>query len=463
MSLDSIYPYIPIAMQNVLCSGYGYLLNKRRYGNDYDDLERVVFQRECLSADEMHHLQCARLNHMVMHAAKAIPYYRKLFGRLGIDPRSIREPSDLKQLPILTKAIVQDNIQEFISESMNRNQVSTWKTSGTTGTSLVFPMELRAEQEQWAVWWRYRARFGIDHSTWYAHFYGRSIVPVKQQRPPYWRTNYAGRQILFSAYHMTEQNMKYYVQELNRRQPPWIQGYPSLISVLASYMLSTGDMLDYTPMVVTVGAESLLPQQKGMIESAFGAKCRQHYGTTESVGNISECVEGRLHVDEDFGYMEFLENDYGALELHSTGFANTAFVLFRYKVGDTVTVASEAAKCSCGNPGRLVESIDGRIEDYVLTPRGARIGRLDHILKDMTNIRECQIVQEATNAVQFRVVRRAEYSKADEAKLRLEAQRRLGAEMDIEIRYVDELERSSRGKLRFVISRLEQGKLVKAN
>ena len=214
MSFESIYPYLPVSIQNIFCSGYGYLLNKRRYRNDYARLEKDVFSRDALSADEIHELQCARLQKIVEHAENTVPYYRKLFMDYGINHRDILEPADLKKLPILTKRTVQENLQDFYSESVDKSKVSIWKTSGTTGTSLVFPMELQAEQEQWAVWWRYRARFGIDHSTWYAHFYGRSVVPVNQQKPPYWRVNYAGRQILFSGYHMTEQNMKFYVRSM---------------------------------------------------------------------------------------------------------------------------------------------------------------------------------------------------------------------------------------------------------
>jgi len=43
---------------------------------------------------------------------------------------------------------------------------------------------------------------------------------------------------------------------------------------------------------ITVGAENLLPQQADLIEQAFGARPRQHYGMAEAIANSSECERG---------------------------------------------------------------------------------------------------------------------------------------------------------------------------
>jgi len=115
---------------------------------------------------------------------------------------------------------------------------------------------------------------------------------------------------------------------------------------------------------------------------------------------------------------------------------------------------SPEKKCPCGIPGRLVKSIDGRKEDYVLTPDGRRIGRLNHIFKNMVNIKECQIFQEHVERVVFRVVRGKGYTGKDEKMLLREARTRLGTQIVIDIDYVEAIERTSRGKLRFVISKV---------
>ena len=108
----------------------------------------------------------------------------------------------------------------------------------------------------------------------------------------------------------------------------------------------------------------------------------------------------------------------------------------------------------------MVERIDGRIEDYVVTPDGRKIGRLDHIFKDMVTVRECQIVQETAGSLAFHLVRGPGYTPADEAALLAEARRRLGSSIGIDIVYRETLPRTPRGKLRFVVSKIPDSRVA---
>jgi phenylacetate-CoA ligase len=460
MNLEALYLGLPIAAQNALCSLYGYRLIKRRYSKEYGELERDILAREYCSDTGLREFSCKRLQATINYAAAHVPYYRRLFAKEGITAEDIREPEHLSVLPILDKSTVQARRSEFYSDQLNRIPHSIIHTSGTTGTGLIFPMSLEAEREQWAIWWRYRARFEIDKTTWYAHFYGKTVIPQSQTKPPFWRVNRPGHQILFSAYHMSDSYLAYYVEELNKRQPLWIQGYPSLLAILGGFILEREMKLNYQPKIITVGAESLLPQQKATIEKGFGASCRQHYGMAEGVANISECPEGNLHVDEDYALVEFLPIEGDSCRIIGTSYSNYAFPLIRYDTGDVAQLYGKDLKCSCGRPGRLVRAIDGRIEDYIVTPDGRRIGRADHIFKDMINIKECQIFQDNPHKVVFRVVRGKNYTTDDERRLLIEARKRLGTLIEIDISYLGNLERTTTGKLRFVISDIPQSTLV---
>ena len=75
--------------------------------------------------------------------------------------------------------------------------------------------------------------------------------------------------------------------------------------------------------------------------------------------------------------------------------------------------------------------------------------------KDMVNIREAQIIQEQTDRLRILVVRRNEYSDADEQQLRRELTTRLGDRMDIRIEYVPSIPRAKNGKFRAVISKID--------
>jgi phenylacetate-CoA ligase len=107
----------------------------------------------------------------------------------------------------------------------------------------------------------------------------------------------------------------------------------------------------------------------------------------------------------------------------------------------------------------VVERIDGRLEDYVVLRNGVRIGRMDHIFKDMINVKEAQIHQRIPGEMTIRVVRNREYSGVDDRMLLAETRRRVGDDTRIDIEYVDALPRTGTGKLRFVVSQIPEASI----
>ncbi len=458
MDKEQLYHKLPISLQHAACSIKGWRLQQQRFRGDFARLLAEAEARAFWSPDRIREYRDSRLQAFIRHATLTVPYYRRQFAECGIDPADIRTLGDLKHLPVLTKQEIQECYREMISAAVPHRQQMIEHTSGTTGGGLRFATTHLAIQEQWAVWWRYRRWHGIQLNTWHAYFGGRSVVPPSQQHPPYWRYNYPGKQILFSGYHMAPHTLDAYVRELRYRQPPWLNGYPSLLALLAAYLLDKGEDLGYPVRWVTIGAENLMPQQVELMERAFGVRPRQHYGTAEAVANISECELGNLHVDEDFSAVEFIPDTAGpGFRIVGTAFTNPAVAFLRYDVQDLASIGGSA--CACGRPGRVVEQLDGRYEDYIILRNGARLGRLDHIFKDLVNIREAQIVQREPGVVTFRIVRGQNYTEIDECFLRREAFKRLGTDTEIKIEYVNSLPRTRTGKLRFVVSEIAYGRL----
>jgi phenylacetate-CoA ligase len=408
-----------------------------------------------LSADELRAYRDRRLAEAIEHCAATTPYYRERWHALGVDPATIRSLDDLALLPVLTRAEAQDAGSALFSTARFPH-TSMYHTSGSTGSALRFPVTRRANQEHWATWWRFRGWHGIRKGTWQAQFAGRSVVPADQPRPPFWRLNIPGRQLLFSGFHMSDANLPAYVGELRKRRPPWLFGYPSHLAVLATHVVDEGVDLGYEFRWVTTAGENLMPHQAALIERAFGVAPLEHYGLAEGVANFSQCELRRLHVDEDFAATEFLPSEApGQSRIVGTSWVNPATTFVRYDTADLATVAESATSCPCGRAGRIVESVDGRREDYVVLANGAQVGRLGHVFEDMVNVREAQIVQRRPGAILIRVVRRPEYGEDDESQLLRGYRKLLGEAMEIEVDHVAALPRSPVGKLRFVVSELE--------
>ncbi|HUT11604.1 MAG TPA: hypothetical protein VMY42_13980, partial [Thermoguttaceae bacterium] len=140
-----------------------------------------------------------------------------------------------------------------------------------------------------------------------------------------------------------------------------------------------------------------------------------------------------------------------------TNFSNTATPMLRYDTMDIVALSD--APCSCGRPGRIVQSIDGRCEDYVVLKNGTQVGRIGRIFMHVVNIREAQVYQKEAGEVFIRVARSDGYTAQDEKNLLREARLRLGEDARIHIEYHDRLERSAAGKLRMVVSDLKRGRM----
>jgi phenylacetate-CoA ligase len=456
---ETIYLRLPTMLQHLGCSFIGWRTERTRYAGDFPSILSHAEARTYWSAEEIRAFRDHRLAAFIAHAATSVPFYRDWFARAGLAPSDIRSIEDLVALPILIKEEAKAHAAELDSVATPLDKTRIAHTSGTTGGALRFRVTMRAIQEQWAMWWRYLAWHGIRKGVWCALFAGRSIVPAWERRPPFWRINYPGRQIIFSGYHVSSETLPAYLDELKRRQPRWLHGYPSLLTLIAAHMLDNNSDIGYEVKWITIGSENLLPHQSLAIERAFGVKPLQHYGLTEGVANFSECELGALHVDEDFAAVEFVPlGKNGLHRIIGTNFTNLATPFIRYDAHDLATIR-EQGSCSCGRPGRVVERVDGRLEDYVVLNNGARLGRLDHIFKDMVNIHEAQIYQAKPGEMTIRVVRRNDYRNADEEALLRETRKRVGNDMYVRIEYVNSLPRSSAGKLRFVVSEIPEESL----
>jgi phenylacetate-CoA ligase len=449
-SLEQTYLALPVTLQNVACSLEGWRVQRERYGGPFHRILSGVEDRLRWSDTQVREFRDARLREFLLHCERTVPYYSDTWRRLGLRAADVRGLEDLQYFPILTKREVQDNYPHLLSRALPEREHIIAHTSGTTGGGLRFACTRDAIQEQWAIWWRYRRQHGIELNTWCAYFGGRSVVPLQQQVPPFWRWNYPGRQLIFSGYHMSPENLGFYVDKLQRSKIEWIHGYPSLLSLIGNHIIERNIDFGHRVRWITTGAENLMPHQVAILSRAFGVRPCQHYGMAEAVGNASECEMGSLHVDEDFAAVEFVGQS-DPRRLVGTNFTNRATPLVRYDTQDLATVAFD--RCSCGREGRTITKIDGRQEDFIVLRNGSRVGRLDHIFKDLVRIREAQIVQNSPGEVLIRIVRGPEFGDRDEMSLRREVAQRLGSDTEVRIEYCAVLERTKTGKLRFVISR----------
>lgn len=433
----SAYDKLPLWTQTLAVNLVSAGNFRNKYGQVFHrDLNRLA-DNEHKSNDQLLEEQASRLRSMLKYARTHVPYYR----RLGCSPDNLHE------WPILDKQVLASRSDEFLSDEFPHKDLMTLKTSGTTGTPLQVRITKAYHQMEMAFRWRHRSWGGVPFLSRAAYVSGHAVTPASQSRGPFWRVDVVEKRLLCSSYHLSPANLPQYIDALRRYSPDFVHGYPSSLYVLAQYMLEH-DVHEIRPRAVFTASETLLDFQRAAIQKAFGTKAFNWYGNTEMTCNIIECEAGGLHYRTDYGVLELLDD--GAMVC--TGLNNLAMPLIRYRVGDVAV--GRNGSCPCGRGFPLVERVEGRIEDYVVTPDGRRIGRLDHLFKDAQHIREAQLEQNHVDELIVRIVRAEGFSQEVERVITAEARQRLGDAMRIRFDYVTEIHRTASGKFRFIKSTL---------
>ncbi len=455
---DSIYKVLPISLQNLASSTYGYHQNKYRYNKTYYSHLSFFMSSDFFTNEQRTAYQREKLSSLLL-SLKHNDYYSSILEEFN-NIEIIDNPVDIiGKIPITSK----ETIHKYFNEiSANVKDAYIVRTSGTTGKALKLMKTSNDMAAQTACWSRHRSRFGIKHKDQSVNFTGKLVVPSNQKKPPYWRYNQAWDQYLVNMQHINKENITSIVGFLNSISPKFYSGYPSIIADVASLAMEMGLELSNSskPYVIFCGAENTYQWQKDKIEKWTGAIVTDLYGLTEGACNLSRCQYGYYHEDFELCYSELvdvenLESGKKRGKLVGTGFFLEAFPLLRYDTGDIAVQMPEEFLCPCGRHGKIYESISGRVDDYVLTPEGTKIMRFDYLFKDTEEIEEVQVIQKSPSVVLFKIKLRADYSNQEVEKvLNRRFKEWISKSMELKFEYVQYIEKSSTGKFKAVINEL---------
>ena len=207
--------------------------------------------------------------------------------------------------------------------------------------------------------------------------------------------------------------------------------------------------------VAITNAEPLFEYQRQAISEAFNCPVRETYGMAEIAAAAGECEHGSLHQWPEAGITELLSddgviNETGSGDLVCTGLLNIDMPLIRYRVGDEATIPTSPCECGCGRGLPVMTSIEGRIDEVLITADGRRIGRLDPVFKGQLPIREAQIIQEALDHVRVRYVKAPGWT-ADATQSMIDRLRAHVGPVKVLLEEVDSIPRAANGKFRGVI------------
>ena len=281
--------------------------------------------------------------------------------------------TDVRQLPSITKVELMGHFDEVVSDpAVRKVEVSdyiadldnlgkpylskymVWTTSGTTGTPGIFLEDKNWDAVITAInvlrmggeWYtgdviRGMMKAGGNSASVFAgngHFLG--VTMLERQR----NSNRSRRKRIRLI--PVTLPIPEIVKQLNDLQPAMFSGYASALGLLAMEQLE--GRLNIHPSIVISSAEPLSPENRSLIQQAFGVPPRNNYGCSEGGMMGYECRQGQMHLNADWIIFEPVDADHNPIpagqlsdRLLITNLANWVMPIIRYELGDRLTFSPD--------------------------------------------------------------------------------------------------------------------------
>ncbi len=403
-----------------------------------------------------------QLGRLLEHAYTSVPYYRRVFDERGLKPGHIQDFNDLKKLPFLTRDLVRTNLKDLISSNYSPARLEYVTTGGSTGVPLGFYYEKAVSRAtEWAFIKMLWERVGYHFRDRCAVLKGSVVAGAEAGR--LWEKTLFDRWLVLSTYHLANDNIPRYIEEIRRFRPRFIQAYPSTVSIVARFMKKNGTAAFNGLRAVLCGSENMYPGQRELLEEALKCRVYTWYGHAERAVLAGECETNReYHLFPEYGITELVREDGSPVanadeagNIVGTALTSLAMPFIRYRTDDLAMWAD--GDCHCRRQYPRIKGVRGRwLQEFIVATnnRPISITAINMHSDVFENVAQFQFYQEKKGEVVFKIVRKDSYTDGDTDYIRAELLKKLGDDMKLEIRFVEEIPRTARGKYNFLIQKL---------
>lgn len=416
-------------------------------------------ESQFFTSDRLADVQRKRLNDILRHAYRFCPFYTDRLKEFDYNPSFDIHHEDLHKLPILDKSSIQQYRDRLITSNWPSKDLVANQTGGSTGQPLSFYLSRDRCYS--------RAASTIRHDRWAGWDIGDKVAYVwgaQQDVPPAGplkslRRRLMDRRHFLDAAHITEEKLKIFNHELKVLRPKIIVAYARSISMLARF-IKEHSLDAYQPDAIITSAEVLESSDRQLLEEVFGCKVFNRYGSREVNVLASECDRhSGLHIMAECLLVEVVRPDgkpavpgeKGAILV--TDLLNFAMPLIRYRIGDVGSWA--AGTCSCGRGLPRLESVSGRVTDFLVGCDGSIVSGVflaTYILAKRPSLGQVQILQNQKNCIVYRICRGVAFDYSQDTEyLRQMSRRYLGEAVSVDFDFVDQILPEPSGK--YLLSR----------
>ncbi|NQX86551.1 MAG: phenylacetate--CoA ligase family protein [Flavobacteriaceae bacterium] len=411
-----------------------FLFQQLKYGFFFRKRLKDI-QRFCdLSEHDLLELESQILKSHIANAYKKSSFYKELYDRHGVVLSQIQNREDLKQLPMITK----DDIKSKVNNLYIGNKIKHISyTSGTSGSPLKVYYDINCILNEASYNEIFRNNGG--------HYFGQKVVSLRGvlDRKTMKYFDKFTNTLFLSSFNLNKKNIKFYYKEFQKFQPNAILAYPSSLELLSNLLIDAG--LELNVPVIFTSSETLYDYQREKIERVLNTKIYDRYGNAErTISLIQQNSNAIYHEAKLYSINEYQEHS-----VITTNLMNKNFPLIRYEVNDSIELLRKEIP-------PVINRIVGRIDDYLITKDGTKIGRMDLVFKGVHNIKFAQIIQNDSDYFIVNIVKAKQYIKRDEDAIRKNIIDRIGGETLFEFKYIGEhdLIKTKRGKFKLVINNI---------
>ncbi len=301
----------------------------------------------------------------VLRSAKAhVPYYRELFQENNFEPERInRDVGYLRELPLLTKEIIQEQGNRLLDERLGPADLHVRKTGGSTGLSACIyysteALDVTAAVNRFVLEWADRS---LQKREVHLASNFPEAFPLKDRVREWFKCTALNRKNIFTA-SFDDDSLQKVWQSLQRLSPFLVQGHPSTLYALACYIERQGYAAAGMMAVFESTGEVLDPAKRATISRVFGCRVINRYGNAEFGVVAYESPDSQTNAMkflEPIVYPENVAGDEDVPEIVLTGLANPGMPLIRYRTGDLGTIRYDELGQA------WLSNVTGRIHDVV--------------------------------------------------------------------------------------------------
>lgn len=383
------------------------------------------------------HENLSKRHSLLSYSVSKVPFYK------------VNTDLVFEKFKVLTKSILKNNLDDFLSPDYSISELIKGRTSGSTASPMIFYLSREKKRQRIAEliffnrWAGYE--IGMKHAL---NSIGASKSKFKLL---------IQNEVLLDPSKLNKTTLKSFCDSIINGKVEFYIGYPSVLNQLATYIKK--QKLDIKLKGIISTGEPLTETVRENVELAFRCKVYSRYSSLELGVIAHECEFRTLHVNGSNLFVEVLKfesddpvNDGEIGRVVVTDFNNYAMPLIRYDTGDLASI--ENSNCKCGRKGKVIKNLEGRKVDFIVDSEGNKLSFafLNTLIWPYHDkIVHYQFLQEVFGVIELSIEINTSNVKFVE-NLESDIKSNLSINTEFNIKVVDEIKPMKSGKKPFVIN-----------